>query len=73
MAQTPEAIAAMRELWPMMVRLLLQPHIQASLRVQRQVVNWDAVNEVERECGLPETPCPETDVTRRLGLKKSEP
>ena len=52
----------------MMVRLLQQPHIQDTLRIQQHVVNWDAVNEIERECGLPETPCPQSDVTRRLGL-----
>lgn len=70
MPQTPEAIARMRELWPMMVNLLKQSHIQEQLRIQSQVVNWDAVNEVERECGLPETPCPESDVTLRLGLEE---
>jgi hypothetical protein len=70
MANTPEAIARMRELFPMIVGLLKMPHIQETLRVQGQVVNWDAINEVERECGLPETPCPESDVTLRLGLKE---
>jgi hypothetical protein len=62
-------VALMRELFPMMVNMLKLPHVHESLRIQGQVVNWDAINEIERECGLPETPCPETDVTMRLGLK----
>ena len=70
MPNSPESIATMRVIWPMMVELLKQPQIQYQLRIQQEVVNWDAINEVERECGLPETPCPESDVTKRLGLEK---
>jgi len=62
----------MRTLWPKMVGLLLLPHIQDTLRLQQQVVNWDEINAIERECGLPETPCPDTDVTLRLGLGKAK-
>ena len=68
--QTHEAIANMRRVWPMMVKLLQQPHVQNSLLVQEKVVNWDAVNDVERQCGLPLTPCPESFTTQKLGLKK---
>jgi hypothetical protein len=68
----PEAVARMRELWPMMVNLLTLPHVHESLRIQGQVVNWDAINDVERKCGLPETPCPDSDVTLRLGLENKE-
>lgn len=61
----------MRQTFPIMVNLLTLPHVQESLRVQGQVVNWDEINEIERACGLPETPCPASDVTLRLGLKES--
>jgi hypothetical protein len=66
--QTPQAIATMRQLWPMMVDLLKKPHFQQQLRIQAQVVNWDVINDVERQCGLPLTPCPDSDVTKHLGL-----
>ena len=69
MAESPEAIARMRILWPMMVKLLEMPHVQNGLRIEQKVVNWDDINAVERECGLPETPCPNTDVTVRRGSK----
>jgi hypothetical protein len=68
--QTHEAIANMRQLWPVMVKLLQQPHVQDSLVSQEQVVNWDAVNDIERQCGLPLTPCPNSLSTQKLGLKK---
>lgn len=68
--QTPRAIAAMRELLPTMVKLLTSPGTHESLRIQGQVINWDAVNEIERECGMPLTPCPDSDVTLHLGLKE---
>ena len=67
--QTHEAIANMRVLFPMMVNLWLQPHIQRSLIIQGQVVNWDLVNDVEHQCGLPLTPCPDSPATQKLGLK----
>jgi hypothetical protein len=69
--QTHEAIANMRVLWPPMVKLLQQPHVQQSLLDQGQKVNWDAVNDLERQCGLPQTPCPDSIATQRLGLKKN--
>jgi hypothetical protein len=50
--QTHEAIANMRVLWPMMVKLLQQPHVQQSLINQGQMVNWDLVNDIER-CKAP--------------------
>jgi len=68
--QTHEAIANMRQLFPMMVKLWQQPHVQDSLLAQKQVVNWDVVNDVERQCGLPLTPCPNSIATQKLGLKK---
>ncbi len=64
--------AFMRETFPPLVNLFTLPHIQDALRVQGQVVNWDAINEIERACGLPETKCPDSDVTLRLGLAKAE-
>jgi hypothetical protein len=60
----------MRETLPTMVGLLKLPHVQDSLRLQGKVINWDAINEMERACGLPETPCPNSDVTQKLGLEK---
>ena len=66
--QTPHAIASMRELWPMMVELLKTPGMQQQLRIQAKVVNWDAVNDVERECGLPVTPMPDCEVFEHGGL-----
>jgi len=68
--QTHEAIARMREIWPMMVKLLQQPHVHESLIMQGQKVNWDAVNDLERQCGLSQTPCPDSIATQKLGLKK---
>ena len=68
--QTHEAIANMRQLWPTMVKLLQQPHVHDSLLAQEQVVNWDVVNDIERQCGLPQTPCPNSIATQRDGLKK---
>lgn len=68
--QTHEAIANMRQLLPMMVKLLQQRHVHDSLVVQEQVVNWDVVNDIERQCGLPLTPCPDSIATQKLGLKK---
>jgi len=67
--QTHEAIANMRGLWPLMVRLLQDPQVHASLLAQGQKVNWDVVNDMERQCGLPLTPCPDSIATQRLGLK----
>jgi hypothetical protein len=68
--QTHEAIANMRELFPMLVRMLQLPHIQNDLMNQGQKVNWDVINDVERQCGLPLTPCPNSIATQRCGLKK---
>ena len=68
--QTHEAIANMRVLLPMMVKLLQQPHVHDSLVMQEQVVNWDVVNDIERQCGLPQTPCPNSVATQKLGLRK---
>jgi hypothetical protein len=70
--QTHEVIANMRLIWPSTVKLLQQPHVQNQLLFQEQMVNWDAVNDMERQCGLPETPCPDSPVTKRLGLTKSQ-
>jgi hypothetical protein len=68
--QTHEAIANMRQIWPLMVKLLQQPHVHESLIMQGQKVNWDAVNDMERQCGLPQTPCPDSIATQKLGLKR---
>ena len=67
--QTPRAIAAMRELLPVMTKMLTSPVVHESLRIQEQVINWDAFNAIEGECGVPLTPCPNSDVTLHLGLK----
>ena len=72
MPQTPQAISAMRELWPMMVNLLKTPGMQQQLLIEQKVVNWDAINEVERECGLPITPCPDSPILKYLGLEKKD-
>ena len=66
-------IPLMRETFPVLVDMLKLPHVHEHLRIQGQVINWDAINEIERECGLPETPCPDSDVTLRLGLKPKSP
>jgi hypothetical protein len=66
--QTHEAIANMRKLLPLMVGLFQQPHIQQSLIVQEQMVNWDVINDMERQCGLTLTPCPASIATQRRGL-----
>jgi hypothetical protein len=68
--QTHEAIANMRKLLPMMVKMLQQPHVHDSLLLQEQVVNWDVLNDMERQCGLPQTPCPDSIATQKLGLKE---
>jgi hypothetical protein len=68
--QTHEAIANMRQLLPTMVKLLQQPHVHESLIMQGQKVNWDVLNDMERQCGLPQTPCPDSIATQKLGLKK---
>jgi hypothetical protein len=70
--QTHEAIANMRVLLPMMVKLLQQPHVHESLIMQGQSVNWDVVNDMERQCGLPKTPCPDSVATQKLGLNKEK-
>ena len=70
--QSSHAIASMRELLPTMVKLLSAPAVHDSLRIQGQVINWDVINDIERECGMPLTPCPDSDVTVRLGLKDTE-
>jgi hypothetical protein len=66
--QTHEAIANMRELFSLFVKLLQQPHIQSDLLNQEKKVNWDVVNDIERQCGLPQTPCPNSLATQRFGL-----
>jgi len=63
----------MRETLPIMVDLLKLPHVQESLRIQKKVINWDEINEMERACGLPETPCPDSDVTRHLEKTRDQP
>jgi hypothetical protein len=46
--------------------------MQQQLLIQRKVVNWDAINEVERECGLPVAPRPDSPVLKPLGLEKKD-
>jgi hypothetical protein len=70
--QTHEAIANMRVLFPLLVKLLQQPHIQNDLIIQEQKVNWDAINDIERQCGLPQTPCPDSLATQRCGLTEKK-
>jgi hypothetical protein len=66
--QTPEAIATMRMLMPMLVEWLLNPIAEQQFLLQQKVLNWDVINDMERQCGLPETPCPDSPVFRRDGL-----
>jgi hypothetical protein len=66
-------IPFMRETLPTIVDLLKLPHVHESLRMQQKVINWDAINEMERACGLPETPCPNSDVTLPLGKSGNRP
>jgi hypothetical protein len=73
MSQSPKSIAYMRQMLPAMIKLLLLPASQDSLRTQQVVFNWDEINAIERECGLPETQCPNTDVLKRLGLGAEGP
>jgi hypothetical protein len=63
--QTPQAIAAMREFLPFMREMLTSHVVHESLRTQGKVIDWNAFNEIERACGVPLTPCPDTDVARR--------
>jgi hypothetical protein len=39
----------MRETFPVLVDMLKLPHVHEHLRIQGQVINWDAINEIERE------------------------
>lgn len=68
--QTHEAIANMRSVLPTMVKLLQQSYVHESLIMQGQKFNWDVINDMERQCGLPQTPCPNSIATQRLGLEK---
>jgi len=70
--QTPQAIASMRQLFPLFVKFLTSPGGEQSLLIQQQVVNWDFINDIERECGLPLTPCPNSVVYRHLGLDEQK-
>jgi hypothetical protein len=70
--QTHDAIASMRELLPIFVKTFQLPHIQESLLIQGQKVNWDAINDMERQCGLPQTPCPNSLATQRCGLTEEK-
>jgi len=63
--QTPQAIATMRKFLPFMREMLLSPGVHESMRIQGTFVDWDAFNDIERACGVPLTPCPNTDVTLR--------
>ena len=47
-------IPYMRETFPMMVDMLKLAHVHEHLRIQGKVINWDAINEIERACGFPE-------------------
>lgn len=42
-------IPLMRETFPVLVDMLKLPHVHEHLRIQGQVINWDAINEIERE------------------------
>lgn len=68
--QTHQAIDNMRELLPSLVRLLQTPFAQNGLMIEGKKINWDVINDMERQCGLPQTPCPDSVATQRLGLKK---
>jgi len=70
--QTHEAIANMRELLPTVVKMFQQPHVHESLILQEQKVNWDVINDMERQCGLPQTPCPNSIATQRCGLTEKQ-
>lgn len=70
--QTPEAIAAMRAMLPMLVELLQSPATEQQLLIQQKVFNWDVIMDMERQCGLPETPCPNSPVFRREGLNETK-
>jgi hypothetical protein len=65
--QTPQAIAAMRKFLPCMREMLTSPAVHEGMRIQGKFIDWDAFNEIERACGVPLTPCPDTDVTLRAG------
>jgi hypothetical protein len=68
--QTHDAIANMREMLPMIVKMFQQPHVHESMMMQGQKLNWDMINDMERQCGLAQTPCPNSIATQKLGLKK---
>ena len=61
-------LAAILASLPTMIKLLQSPVTQESLRISGDAINWDAINAIEAECGLPLTPCPDSDVTLHLGL-----
>jgi len=67
--QPPEAVTNWRMLLPIIVEWLLNPIAEKQLLFQQKVVNWDVINDMERQCGLPETPCPDSPVLKRDGLK----
>lgn len=71
--QTPQAIATMRQLFPMFVKFLLSPGMQQQRLTQQEVINWDVINDIERQCGLPPTPCPDHVTTQHLGLDEYAP
>lgn len=68
--QTHRAIDDMRELLPLFVKLLQTPFAQNGLISEGKKINWDVINDMERQCGLPLTPCPDSVATQKLGLKK---
>ncbi len=69
---TPKTAAYMRENWPNMVKLLQNPQFHGSFLTQGIVMDWAEINEMERELGLPVTPCPSSPVFEERGKKKHD-
>lgn len=68
--QTHADIDNMRATLPYMVKILQIPQMHEQLLVEGKLIDWDAVNDSERACGLPLTPCPEHIAELRRILKK---
>jgi hypothetical protein len=55
---TPEAKLFMQENWPMMLELLNRKDVQDQFFDAGKCIDWNGVNALERECGLPQSDCP---------------
>src|SRR6266851_3630754 len=52
-------VAYMRPLFPAFIEWLKKPETLDQFAEQGKKINWNWVNEVERQCSLQQTPCPQ--------------